>query len=130
MLAFSGSAAAQCCPSGGSGTPTGRAATTGLGEASPPTANLSTSSAWGVYQFERDGLTYLQINDAQGKVRAAVGSAGTMVWVMPMGTDADRVSIAATSAVGSIVYSSDDFTVRVLEGTSGVSWIVVPRTGN
>ncbi|MCW1777265.1 hypothetical protein NB693_23345 [Pantoea ananatis] len=34
----------------------------------------------------RDGVTYLQINDATGVVRAAVGRINETLWVLPMGT--------------------------------------------
>lgn len=126
LLACAGQAAAQCCPSGGSGSPI-KPASTGLGETAPAATNLSTLPAWSVYEFARDGITYLQVNDAQGRVRAGVGRIAETAWVMPMGIDVDRVSIASSSVLGSVVYSSDDFTVRVLEGTNGISWVVVPR---
>ncbi|MBB4126255.1 hypothetical protein GGR77_001545 [Xanthomonas translucens] len=127
LFACAGYASAQCCASGGSGSPTGKAASTGLGEAAPAATNLSVSPEWGVYEFSRDGITYVQINDVQGRVRAAVGLVGDTAWVMPMGIDVDKVSISSSSVLGSIIYSSEDFTVRVLNGESGASWIVVPR---
>ncbi|WP_167521983.1 hypothetical protein [Xanthomonas sontii] len=127
LLASAGEAAAQCCPSGGSGSPGTRPASAGLGEATPKAANLSASPRWSVYEFSREGVTYYQINDAQGIVRAAVGQIGDTVWVMPMGRDVDRVSVSSSSALGTLIYETDTLAVRVLEGENGPSWIVVPR---
>ncbi|QSQ35950.1 hypothetical protein ISN31_03365 [Xanthomonas translucens pv. translucens] len=124
ILLVSGDANAQCCPSGGT-VPKAKA-TTGLGEASPAATDLSADPAWKIYQFERDGISYLQINDVDGRVRSAVGRVGDTAWAMPMGTDADRVSIASSSVLGTVVYSSDDFVVRVVKGAKKLSWIVVP----
>lgn len=129
MIGYAPRAAAQCCPSGGSGTPPTKA-TTGLGEAAPAAANLSADPAWSVYQFERDGITYLQINDVRGTVRAAVGRIGDTAWVMPMGSDVDAVTIASGTSAGVVVYSSADFVVRVLSGANGVAWTIVPLRRN
>ncbi|WP_439444491.1 hypothetical protein ABWU93_11605 [Xanthomonas translucens pv. translucens] len=116
-----GGAFAQCCPSGGTVLP----ASKGLGESAPAAQNLYIDPAWSVYQFERDGITYLQINDVQGRVRAAVARAGDTAWVMPMGRDVDKVRISSSSLLGSVVYDSNDFVVRFVSGAKP-SWIVVP----
>ncbi|WP_082064768.1 hypothetical protein [Xanthomonas sp. MUS 060] len=127
LMLFSGHAAAQCCPSGGTVLKTN----TGLGEAKPLAQNLSTDSAWKIYRFERDGISYLQINDIEGRVRSAVGRIGDTAWVMPIGTDVDRVSIplmGISSMPGKVVYRSDDFIVMVVRGgdKGKLSWIIVP----
>lgn len=80
--------AQQCCPSGGVGSPKSM---TGLGQSSPQIANLSIDPAWKVYQFERQGIRYLQINDLSGNTRLGIGRIGATAWVLPMGMDADRV---------------------------------------
>ncbi|PPT93242.1 hypothetical protein XthCFBP4691_01120 [Xanthomonas theicola] len=116
-----------CCPSGGSGTPAGKVAATGLGESAPNAVDLSADPEWSVYEFEREGIRYVQINDLRGVVRAAAGAVGDRAWVMPMGTDVARVAIASDSQLGSVIYSSGDFEVRVIKGASGVSWVVTPR---
>ncbi|MCI2243822.1 hypothetical protein L3067_04265 [Xanthomonas sp. PPL568] len=119
-------AAFACCPSGGSGSPGSVPAAKGLGESAPQAANLSADPEWGVYEFARDGINYLQINDSRGAVRAAVGRIDATAWVMPMGSDVDRVTVAASSSAGTVVYTSDRFVVRALKGSDGVSWIIVP----
>ncbi|MCW0398749.1 hypothetical protein NG829_08365 [Xanthomonas sacchari] len=124
QFVFAAEAGAQCCPSGGTAPPL--KAKTGLGEAAPAAANLSADPAWKIYQFERDGVSYLQINDIDGRVRAAVGRVGDTAWVMPVGVDADRVTVSTSSMGGAVAYNSDDFVVRVVSGTDKLSWIVVP----
>ncbi len=79
---------ASCCASDDKGAPS---AARGLGESSPAAPDLSADAAWRVYEFERDGIRYTQINDSAGTVRAAVGRIGGTVWVLPIGRDADRV---------------------------------------
>lgn len=82
-------AAAKCgCPDDGHGAPK---MAFGLGEAFPQAPDLAADPGWQVYEFERDGIRYVQINDASGTVRAAVGRIDDTLWVMPIGTDADRV---------------------------------------
>ncbi|QEN95495.1 hypothetical protein F0H33_09710 [Xanthomonas translucens pv. undulosa] len=116
--------AMACCPGGGSGTPAAK----GLGESAPKATNLSADPEWSVYEFLRDGISYLQINDSRGVVRAAVGRIDSTAWVMPMGADVESVAVAPSSMVGTIIYSSDHFVVRALKGSNGVSWVVVPVT--
>ncbi|XHH28038.1 hypothetical protein WIW49_11310 [Xanthomonas euroxanthea] len=51
-----------CCAGG-----VGANATMGLGERNPAVANLTLDPAWSIYEFQRDGVTYLQINDVAGE---------------------------------------------------------------
>ena len=88
-LVISPLAAARCgCPDDGHGAPN-RAF--GLGESFPQATDLAVNPAWQVYEFERDGIRYVQVNDQYGTVRAAVGRIDNTFWVMPLGADADRV---------------------------------------
>ncbi|MCW0436234.1 hypothetical protein NB717_001130 [Xanthomonas sacchari] len=120
-LALSFQAQAQsCCPSGGHGV-VGK----GLGESVPKALNLATDSAWRVYEFSRDGVNYLQINDASGVVRAAVGRIGKTLWVLPMGSDVGRVSLTASPAVPSrVIYRTADVVVRLRSDARGDAWEV------
>ena len=72
-----------------------------LGQSFPPTGLITQDTTWQVYQFERDGVRYLQINDRVGNVRAAVGRIGGTAWVLPMGLDVDRVRVASGPALPS-----------------------------
>ncbi|WP_369944166.1 hypothetical protein [Xanthomonas medicagonis] len=120
LLAGAGAAQA-CCPDGGHGAP---AAGAGLGESLPKARNLALDPAWRIYEFQRDGVTYLQINDVAGKVRAAVGRINDTLWVLPMGADVARVSLPATTAgsAGTVVYQTSGFVVRVVPGSAGNAW--------
>ncbi|MBB5944028.1 hypothetical protein GGR64_003633 [Xanthomonas arboricola] len=120
-LALSFQAQAQtCCPSGGHGV-VGK----GLGESVPQALNLATDSAWRIYEFSRDGVNYLQINDANGVVRAAVGRIGKTLWVLPMGSDVARVTVTAAPVVpGRVVYRTADVVVRLRADGRGDAWEV------
>ncbi|AGK46970.1 hypothetical protein BTI_2247 [Burkholderia thailandensis MSMB121] len=74
-------------------------ASTGLGQAWPNTTDVSVTSHYHAYVFKRDGIRYVQINDANGVVRGAIAIAGDEVLVLPIGVDAARVKTlhAATS---------------------------------
>ncbi|MCW0399273.1 hypothetical protein ACQHIH_21875 (plasmid) [Xanthomonas sontii] len=121
-MALSFQAQAQsCCPSGGHGVP----AATGLGESAPRAANLATDSTWRIYEFQRDGVNYLQINDATGVVRAAVGRINKTLWVLPMGKDVARVTLSVTPASPArVVYQTRDFVVWVRSDAAGDAWVV------
>ncbi|MCW0399150.1 hypothetical protein NB688_002552 [Xanthomonas sacchari] len=113
--------AQACCPDGGHGAP---AAAAGLGEALPKARNLALDPAWRIYEFQRDGVTYLQINDVAGTVRAAVGRVNDTLWVLPMGADVARVTlpVKGASATGAVVYQTSGFVVRVVPGSGGNTW--------
>ncbi|MEA5124455.1 hypothetical protein [Xanthomonas floridensis] len=133
-----GEASAQvCCPNGGSGV---RA--TGLGDSHPIATNLALDAAWSIYEFQRDGVTYLQINDIAGTVRAVVARVDNALWVVPMGKDVDRVSIPTTNSIWAntapsvantatsygarMVYRTANFTVHVESQANGEHWKVSP----
>jgi len=66
----------------------------GLGEAFPAgVPDLSLAPGWHVYRFDRDGVRYIQVNDAGGTVLAAVAAANGQLLRLPLGVDADHVSI-------------------------------------
>ncbi|QBG88050.1 hypothetical protein ACQR53_11130 [Xanthomonas oryzae] len=133
-----GEASAQvCCPNGGSGV---RA--TGLGESHPNATNLALDAAWSIYEFQRDGVTYLQINDIAGTVRAVVARIDDALWVVPMGKDVNRVSVPTTNSIWTnkatyiankavsnsarMVYRTANFTVHVESQANGEHWKVSP----
>ncbi|ASK96486.1 hypothetical protein XcvCFBP7112P_09625 [Xanthomonas citri pv. vignicola] len=140
-LLMAGQAFAQtggCCAGG-----VGANATSGLGERNPKAAiNLALDPAWSIYEFQRDGVTYLQINDTEGAVRAVVARVDNAMWVLPMGKDADRVALPSvnsiwarpTSAANSatlgpnahMVYQTANFTVHVERQANAELWKVSP----
>ncbi|WP_374295967.1 hypothetical protein [Sphingomonas sp.] len=118
------SAASACCPDDGQTAPK---AMTGLGDSFPPSVNLAADPLWRVYEFERDGIRYVQINDAAGTVHAAAGQIAGTFWVMPIGSDADRVSLpedALPAGRARVLYRGRDFEIILVEGEARPRWVV------
>ncbi|WP_045727047.1 hypothetical protein [Xanthomonas sp. GPE 39] len=115
--------AQSCCPGGGNGSPI---STNGFGESAPAAANLSNNPSVRIYQFERNGVTYLQINDATGQVRGAIARVNDIAWVTPMGKDVDEVKTVEKfdKLNGTVVSNTRYFTVQVANGAHGDAWTV------
>jgi hypothetical protein len=124
-FAVSQPVAAKCgCPDDGHGMPK---LAIGLGEAFPNAPDLAPHPAWAVYEFERDGIRYVQMNDQAGIVRAAVGRIDNTFWVMPLGTDVERVSLpddAWPIGQGTVLVSNGDLEVVVYVNAGVASWRV------
>jgi hypothetical protein len=122
---LSPTASAKCgCPGDGVGAP---AAASGLGQEYPSAPDLASNTAWSVYEFEREGIRYTQINDSNGNVRAAVGRIGNTFWTMPIGTDADRVvTQGATAPAGTpnVLFRSDEVEVVLYQNGTQQNWVV------
>ena len=76
---------------------------TGLGQAWPNAADVSANPNWHVYVFTLNGVRYVQINDLQGRIIGAVGTAGGQFITLPVGTYSQLVTTpqqpaAATTA--------------------------------
>lgn len=115
---------AQCCPGGG-GAPK---PTSGLGQSFPLAADLAVDPQWQVYEFERGGIRYTQINDSAGNVRAAVGRVDDVFWVMPIGGDADRVFVDALPVLSGqrkVLYRTNEVEVILHSTATGDYWEVV-----
>ena len=115
-----------CCPDDGQGAPK-KIATTGLGDMYPSSVDLASDPQWQVYEFERDGVSYVQINDANGRVRAAAGRIAGIFWVMPIGNDADRVSLpddALPAGQSRALYRGRDVEVVLVEGEARPRWVI------
>ncbi|CEH40270.1 hypothetical protein H8Z70_12695 [Xanthomonas citri pv. citri] len=139
-LFASSAALADCCPSGGVGAPA-----IGLGDSNPKAANLARDSSLAIYEFHRDGVTYLQINDITGVVHAVVARVDDALWTLPMGKDVDRVVLPKENKISSdarlneptgsdatkrnqaqLVYKTRNFTVLTWREAAGDQWIVSP----
>lgn len=122
-------AARACCPDDGKGSP--KAAARGLGQTFPMAEDLAQDSPWAVYEFERDGISYVQVNDSLGAVRAAVGRIGTTMWVLPIGGDADRVAVpgeSLPSGAAQVIYRSSTLEVIRFSGSNGDAWTIRAST--
>lgn len=115
---------AGCCPSDDKTSPK---AARGLGESAPAAPDLAADAAWQVYEFERDGVRYTQVNDSAGTVRAAVGRIGETAWVLPIGRDADRVLFpgdALPAGNARVLLRSKEVEVVLIEtGTTHYWWV-------
>lgn len=123
FLLFSSQAFAQCCPGGGDAPK----AASGLGQSFPLAADLAVDPEWQVYEFERGGVRYTQINDSAGKVRAAVGRIDDVFWVMPIGGDVDRVTVDALQVAGGqrkVLYRTNEVEVILYRTAAGDHWEV------
>lgn len=125
MLMLAGGAAFACCPDVGH-----KPANSGLGASAPATTNLSADLNWNVYEFERDGVRYLQFNDANGTPHAAIAFIGDTFWVAPVGADKvfipGQTVIVPVGAAATVVYRSADGVEVVVytDAAGGTSWEV------
>lgn len=105
---------------------------TGLGQAWPNAADLSASPAWHVYVFVKNGVEYVQVNDLNGTVHAAIGTAGGTTIVLPVGADSQNVSTSAASTPASntvVVYKDASTTVTATPQSNGTTtFTAVPAT--
>ncbi|HKT28817.1 hypothetical protein [Dyella sp.] len=98
--------------------------TTGLGQAWPNAADVSSNAHWHVYVFYLNGVKYVQVNDLNGTVHAAVGTAGGTTIVLPVGVDAQNVTTSAASTPSSstvTVYSDSSTTVTATPQNNGTT---------
>jgi hypothetical protein len=64
----------------------------GLGQAWPNTTDVSANPNWHAYVFTMGGVEYVQINDLNGNVLGAVGTANGQFITLPIGVDSQLVS--------------------------------------
>jgi hypothetical protein len=115
---------AQCCPSGGVGSP--QPPLTGLGQSLPQSPDLAAHPSWQVYAFARDGIRYLQVNDANGVVRAAAGHIDDLYWTMPLGNDVERVLTdgdVLPPGQSTVLYSGNGEEVILIESNGTQYWL-------
>jgi hypothetical protein len=88
---------------------------------------LADAAAWQVYEFERGGIRYTQINDRAGNVRAAVGRIGDTFWAMPICSDADRVAVqgeVAPAGTPQVLLRSNEVEVVLYRDGAQQRWLV------
>ena len=100
---------------------------TGLGQSWPNAADVSASPHWHVYVFQRHGVRYVQVNDLNGKVRAAFAAASGSFLTLPLGSDAANVATpdeplpVTGSTAGDIVYQDSSLKVLVAPQADGTT---------
>jgi len=114
-----------------------QAPVTGLGQSWPNAADVSVSPHYHVYVFVRDGIRYIQVNDLNGTVRAAVAVADDVVLVLPVGADAQSVTtrhglaqLAGTQNTGAAetVYSDRSTRITATPTSTGALQVNVATT--
>ena len=113
---------------------------TGLGQAWPNATDVSASPNYHVYVFALNGIKYIQINDLNGTVHAAVGTANGTSIVLPVGVDSQNVvtppsttnSSSTTSSVSSTqtVYQDSATTVTATPQSNGATKFTVLNTAS
>jgi len=112
-------------------------AETGFGQSRPNSPNVGLNARWPVYVFHRQGVDYVQVNDANGRVRVAFAHMGNQFLVLPAGADIEHVSTpqqreAAVAALNSeIVYRDAQIQVSMIPQAGATTWAVttVPQCG-
>jgi len=98
----------------------------GLGQAWPNAADVSANPNWHVYVFVLNGIKYVQVNDLNGTVHAAVGTASGSTIVLPVGVDANNVATTgAAPSSAETVYQDATTTVTATPQSSGSTKFVV-----
>lgn len=102
--------------------------TTGLGTSWPNTTDLSANPHYHVYRFERGGVRYVQVNDAAGNVRGAIGYVGGQVIDLPIGVDASRWTVVNDTSVprtGEPVYRDELMSISITPQANGTARMMV-----
>lgn len=101
---------------------------TGLGTSWPNTTDVSANPRYHVYRFERQGVRYIQVNDANGAVRGAIGYIANQVIELPVGIDASRWTVISNDSSpppGDSVYRDDAVSVIVSPRPDGTARLMV-----
>jgi hypothetical protein len=104
---------------------------TGLGQAWPNATDLSASPNWHVYVFVLNGVKYVQVNDLNGTVHAAVAVVSGAVAVLPMGVDSQNVTTASssTTSTAQTIYNDGTTTVTAAPQSNGTTqFVAAPET--
>lgn len=104
---------------------------TGLGQAWPNTNDVSRNPDFHAYQFDMQGVRYVQINDRNGTVRGAVAYIAGQVLELPIGVDASRWTVTETPIAPSsseTVYQADGMTVQAATQTDGTMRLLLATT--
>jgi hypothetical protein len=100
---------------------------TGLGQSWPNAADQSSNPHWHVYVFVLNGIKYVQVNDLNGTVHAAVATAQGTTVVLPVGVDSQNVQTSSSNASSGAqqVYSDATTTVTAKPQRDGTTQFLV-----
>jgi len=89
-----------------------------LGSSQPFGPDVSSNPQFHVYTWQRNGVTFIQVNDAVGNIDFAAATGGGQALILPIGhPDAVIVAPAGAAGAGDVVYAGATATVRVNAGT-------------
>lgn len=97
-----------------------QAPTNGLGQSWPNAPDVSSDPAWHVYVFKLHGIKYVQVNDVNGKVLGAIGTANGQFIVLPIGEFAQYVTAQGFSGTDGSVGESTDQAATIYQDKSVV----------
>jgi len=114
----------------------------GLGQAWPNAADVSASPHWHAYVFTLGGVKYIQVNDLNGNVLGAVGTANGQFITLPIGafsrlvstpqqpaTSTQAAAEAAPAAAPTTVYQDATTQVTATPMSNGTVMLQAVDTG-
>ena len=111
---------------------------TGLGQAWPNAVDVSASPNWHVYVFVLNGVKYIQVNDLNGKVIGAIGTAGGQFITLPVGEYSQyvstpqqrsaRMSAATPAAATTTVYRDSSTVITATPQNNGATVLSTARS--
>lgn len=105
------------------------APSSGLGQSWPNATDISTTPHWHVYAFQKDGIRYIQVNDLNGGVQAAIATAGGQILVLPIGLNSQYVKVANLPGTsGEAVYKDDQVAISAAPLANGATQFTVTAT--
>lgn len=111
----------------------------GLGQAWPNAADLSSNPNFHAYVFTLGGIQYVQINDANGNVLGAVGTSNGQFITLPVGRFSQLVTTpqqgpavtpAAPAAAPTTVYQDTATTVTATPLSDGTMMLMAACSGD
>ena len=101
---------------------------TGLGQAWPNATDVSANPNWHVYVFVLNGIKYIQVNDLNGNVHAAVGTANGTSIVLPVGVDSQNVATSSSTTTSSSSTTSSVSTSTTVYSDSATTVTATPQS--
>ena len=101
---------------------------TGLGQAWPNATDVSANPNWHVYVFVLNGIKYIQVNDLNGNVHAAVGTANGTSIVLPVGVDSQNVATSSSTTTNSSSTTSSLSTSTTVYSDSATTVTATPQS--
>lgn len=102
----------------------------GLGQSLPEAKNQSLHPAWRLYAFDRDGITYYQVNDSRDRVHIVIAKANDVFWRLPAGDASAKISLPSSpsrtlpGAAPLYIYKDSEFALMLHQDRPNYMWSV------